>query len=258
MSDVTVPVETLPVESKTKTKTDSVGRKVDAPPSVERNEFEYRPVPVLAPVSFFLGVASFISLFGTVGLGFGLMGLVLGTACLIKIRRSNGEYGGMLLASGGVALSSLFLVAGTAVHVHAYQSELPEGFNRVNFRTDVARKEVVVENQQASLHPDVAALIGKRVFLKGYMYPTGKQRGLESFMLLESTDQCCFGGQPKPTDRIAVEMGEGRTAEYYPGRLVSVAGEFQAHMSYDPSTGQPAPEYGLVDVEHFEPSRSSF
>ena len=50
------------------------------------------------------------------------------------------------------------------------------------------------------------ALDGQRIFIKGYMYPTKELEGLNSFLLVKDTGQCCFGGNPAITDMIMVTM----------------------------------------------------
>ena len=57
-------------------------------------EFNYRPVPILAPVSMFFGVCSLIAFVANVvGAIIGLFGIVTGIVCLLVIRRANGELG---------------------------------------------------------------------------------------------------------------------------------------------------------------------
>lgn len=194
----------------------------------EGNEFDYRPVAVLAPVSLFLGLASSLILFGLIGAVICILGIVVGSICLWQIRRSFGELGGRTLGRIGLSLSVLFLVSGSALHAYSFATEVPEGYERLSFNNDIAKKGFVVQNGATGLHPDVQQLAEKKVFVKGYMYPTGEEEGLTAFILCKDNQQCCFGGQPKLTDMILVEMQDGATVDYTQS-LVSVAGVFRTN-----------------------------
>ena len=90
-------------------------RTSDPPPRrdmQDQMQFDYRPMPVLAPVSLFVGLASFIALMGMAGLLLALVGMVIGAAAVWTIRRSRGQYSGTVLASIGLALSSVFFFSG--------------------------------------------------------------------------------------------------------------------------------------------------
>ncbi len=201
-----------------------------AAPSIprEENEFDYRPVAVLAPVSLFLGLASSLILFGLIGAAVCILGIVTGSICLWQIRRSCGELGGRTLGRIGLGLSVLFLVSGSALHAYTFATEVPEGYQRVSFNNDIAKKGFVVQNGVAGLHPDVQQLEEKKVFLKGYMYPTGEEEGITAFILCKDNLECCFGGQPKLTDMILVELQDGQTIDYTQS-LVAVAGVFRTN-----------------------------
>jgi len=218
------------------------------------NEFDYRPVPVAAPVALFLGISSVIGLFGVPGLPVGLVGLFVGWRAFRTIRRSSGELSGGWLAATGMALSAMFFVLGTALHSFAYATEVPEGFARVNFTRDISKKGFTVTDGEQSIHPEVAALDGKPVFLKGYMYPERKTEGLTSFVFVKDNQQCCFGGQPELTDMILVEMDPGMTVDYHTS-LVSVAGVFRAMA---PKKGDTLNTVYKLDASFFTPAKTSF
>jgi len=65
------------------------------------NEFNYRPVPLLAPITFFLGLLSALGFLGILAAPIGLVGIVVGLICILRLRRLKGEYGGMWLAVTG-------------------------------------------------------------------------------------------------------------------------------------------------------------
>ena len=108
-------------------------------------------------------------------------------------------------------------------------------------------------------HPDVRALDGKKVFLKGYMYPMRQTTGLPSFVFCRDSGDCCFGGTPKIEDMIVVKMAGDLTADYKPG-LVSVAGTFELRKDFETRFGGETgaePIYAMT-ATLCEPSRSSF
>jgi hypothetical protein len=216
-------------------------------------------VPVSVPVAVFFGICGLLAFLTPAGVPVALIGLFLSAWCLLKIRRSAGEYSGSWLAGAGLLLSAVAFVGGVAVHSVAYATEVPEGYRRLNFTQDISKKGFVQENGFLSPHPDVLGLDGKKVFLKGYMYPMRQTQGLPSFVFCRDSGQCCFGGQPKVEDMIVVKMDGDRTTDYFQG-LVSVAGTFKLRQSIDQSYGEltgAEPIYEMTAV-HVEPSRTSF
>jgi hypothetical protein len=57
------------------------------------------------------------------------------------------------------------------------------------------------------------------------MYPGKQQRGIRQFLLVRDQGDCCFGGNPKITDRVLVQMADKQMIEYTP-RLRKIAGRF--------------------------------
>ena len=219
------------------------------------NEFNYRPVPALAPVALFMGVCSALALLTVFGLSVAIFSLVLGLIAVVQIRRRRDELGGYWLAVSGFLLSGVFFLVGTAMHSYTYATEVPEGFTRVNFTRDISLKGFVTKNNKTQPHKDVVDLNGKKIFLKGYIYPTGKTNGLSSFILVKDSEECCFGGEPKIWDMIRIVMQDGQTIDYRQG-LTSVAGTFRVQ-----GTGKDNTELTAVyqiDATLSEPSKFSF
>lgn len=196
-------------------------------PQSERVDFDYRPVPVSAPVAAVLGLLGLSAFLAAFGLVLAAVGLVVSLIAWRAVTRTDG--GGLWLAVAGLALSLVGLIGGGASHAYAYQTEVPEGHVRLDFTTDISEVAVVptAAAPEGELSPVVKALDGTPIFLKGYMYPdpSGKERGLSRFIFVKDSGECCFGGKPKLTDMIQVSM-TGDTADYY-GGLVSVAGTFK-------------------------------
>jgi len=218
-----------------------------------RADFDYRPVPIAAPVTLFLGFCSFLGFFTMIGLGIGLFGTLLGLICLYRIRQAKGDLGGEWIALVGTVLAVVCLVGGASWHSFNIATEVPEGFERINFSRDISKKGFAPVNGQIAIHPDVAALDGKEVFIKGYMYPEKRTKGLKEFLLVKDSDKCCFGGQPNLNDMIMVTMEGDVTVDHLSG-LVSVAGVF--HTA--PTKGPAGEALYSLRASHFERSRSNY
>jgi len=153
--------------------------------------------------------------------------MIMGAIALWQIRRSAGEMGGKVVARLGVGLSTLLLLAGSGYHAYAYVTELPKGYLRVNFN-ELSTYKPGYADGKVQFAPEVAALDGKPIYIKGYMYPTRQRFGLSEFVLVKDTGQCCFGGQPQMTDMIVVKFEDGMTVNHREQQLVGVGGVFRA------------------------------
>jgi hypothetical protein len=72
--------------------------------------------------------------------------------------------------------------------------------------------------------------------LTGYMYPGSRQRGISDFLLVRDQGDCCFGGNPKITDRVLVRLTDQTGIEFTP-RLVKIAGRFRVEPAGAPDLG---------------------
>lgn len=196
----------------------------------QSDEFAYRPVPVMAPISLFLAFCSLAGFLGIPCLAIGAVGMTTGAIALWQIRRSAGEFGGRLVAWLGVGLSTALLFSASGFHAYAYVTELPEGYLRVSFSEMSKHVPTTYGDGTMKVAPEIAALDGKPIYIKGYMYPTKKTRDLSEFVLVKDTGQCCFGGQPKLTDMIVVKFEDGMTVNHREQQLVGVGGVFHANV----------------------------
>lgn len=219
-------------------------RRVEIPAS----EFDYHPVPVLAPITLFLGVCAVAGLLGVPGLAIGLVGTITGLIATRQIRRSEGEFGGQMVAKGGLFLSALLFLSGSALHAYTYATEVPEGYERISFNW-LAKEDLKLNAGEPQIAPAVAELDNKPIFIKGYMYPTRQETGLSEFVLVKDTGQCCFGGNPKITDMIVVKFKDGKTVNHKPQTLVAVAGTFHAESVVQ--SGELTAVYS-IDGTHFK------
>jgi hypothetical protein len=222
-------------------------------PEYRMDEFQYRPMPVLVPISMGFVVLSLLGSMADLLLLVPLVGVVIAFVAYYQISKSNGS-----LSGGGISLSCLivmlamFLAFG-AMHLHSYASEVPTGYARINFTKDISSKSLGSSNGELTVHPDVANLADKPIYLKGYMYPFRETRGLKTFVLCKDSGQCCFGGQPKPTDMILINMLNGVTVNYHDKQLVGVAGTLKVQPTQDASGLVPVYQ---LDCTHFAPAKT--
>jgi hypothetical protein len=229
--------------------------RLEAPPlEPEQDEFSYRPVPPLVPISAAMVFLSITAFMWDVFIAVPIIGTVLAVLAWRKIARSNGDYSGGTVAAALAFLLPTIAVGAAAFHVVSFLTELPPGYQRVSFATDISQKGFVVEDGQPAVHPDVQKIAGNEVFLKGFMYPTKQMEDITSFVLCKDSGDCCFGGQPKQTDMIYIEMEPGRRVHYRAG-LVAVAGKFEATPTLDPTGLNPV--YKLT-CEYFAPAKTSY
>lgn len=218
------------------------------------NEFNYRPVPPLVPISVaFVLLSPLAFVWDTMAI-LPLVGAILAFLAWRKIRRSNGDYSGGTMATVCAIILLATTVASAGFHAYNFATELPEGYQRVNFPMDISSKGFVNIDGQSKPHPDVEKLAGQPIFTKGFMYPTKQTKGLTSFLLCKDSGDCCFGGQPKQSDMIFVQLAEGQTADFRQG-LVAVAGQFEAKPTVDETGLNPVYR---IDAKVFAPAKTTY
>ncbi len=169
----------------------------------EEEYLSYRAINTLSVVALGMGILSITAFLGWVLGAFGVLGILLGFAAVWQIRQRPEELTGLPFAWTGVILSAVFLPAGWGWLTFEYLTEVPPGYTRISFDDFRPGKE---ELQQL---PSRRAMEfdGKRVFIKGYMYPSSNSRPRQ-FILCRDNGDCCFGGEPAMTDMVLVTVGE--------------------------------------------------
>ncbi|WP_437201098.1 hypothetical protein [Planctomicrobium sp. SH664] len=223
--------------------------------AADLNEFNYRPVPSISAVGLVMAILSGVAVFLWMVLPLCLVAAALSGIGLWITRRSAGAYGGQGVAIAGLVIATLFFFSGIAFQVYAYQTEVPQGYERVNFVKDISDKKFVQENGVTKFHPDVEALIGKDIFIKGFIYQTGQLRDLKAFLFVKDNENCCFGANPALWDRIGVYMADGKSIDYCAGK-VAVSGKFKRNDNFDPNDDK-APIY-LIECDKFSTRVSDF
>jgi hypothetical protein len=172
----------------------------------EGADIDYIPISPWAPIAMSVGLLGLTGFFGYFGLYIAFFGIFVGIGAISQIRSSGGFVKGTWMAATGLVLSICSFGLGSAKMSYEYKHEVPEGYQRVNFQKDVAEKQFVFFGGRRKLDPTVAALVGKKVYLKGFMYATQATEGLRQFILLKDNGECCFGGKPKSHDYIIVTL----------------------------------------------------
>ncbi len=128
---------------------------------------------------------------------------------------------GRSIALGSMALGLAMLLGGTWYQSTVYARELPPGFERLSYAALQPG-----EGEPANMIPESAVRMNdQNVLIKGYMYPGKQQRGIRQFLLVRDQGDCCFGGNPKITDRVLVQLSDRQGTEFSP-RLRKFAGKF--------------------------------
>lgn|GEM_PF-1018998 len=258
--DSDLPVESVVTDSSAADSGSRAGQSVAGQsrrprPVSEPGEYNYRPVPVTAVVGLVMALLSSAAVFIWLALPLCVVALVISLLGFWVIRRSKGGYSGSGVALAGVFLSLVFFSSGIGFQVYAYQTEVPPGYRRISFTTDISDKGMRFEDNKVTAPPEVAALEGQKVFLKGFIYQTGQLRGLTAFLFVKDNQDCCFGGKPKLWDRLGVVMQNNQSIDYHPGR-VAVAGTFRLNPKFQ-GDNELEPIY-IIEADHFTNRVSDF
>ena len=214
----------------------------------DENQFAYRSVSRAAVASMVFAVlgaltcmlAEVFVLVPTIGVGFGLVALA-------SFRRFPEELIGKLGAKIGLAVSLICLVGSASYHTYIYNTEVPDGYQRISYGLLRPNLKTPLPFSEKALELD-----GKKVFLRGYTRPPGgKKTKLTEFILVGDFGDCCFGGNPKITDVVAVRIvEEGRTVDY--GRsLRRIGGTFRLNKQTRRTKEKDVPQvFYEIEADH--------
>jgi len=165
----------------------------------------YRRLAPSAVASFAIAALAWVAMLDWGMLVVPVVGVAAAIYALSTIRRRSDEFTGETIALAGLALSGSFLLLGPAVLIHERIKELPEGYTRI----DYSILQPNPDNPREAIPASAVALDGQQVFIKGYIYPGGREiDGIKQFVLVRDQGDCCFGGNPKITDRIQVTLAD--------------------------------------------------
>jgi hypothetical protein len=187
----------------------------------EADYASYRAISPAAVGSFVLGMASASAFINWWLVVIPIAGVLLGIVAWRQINEQRDELTGRPLALAGIALSAACAVGGQATLWHEYLTEVPEGHVRLTY-DDLQPDERVLGQV---VPPTILEHDGKRIFIKGYVLAGTRREGIKTFILVRDQGDCCFGGNPKLTDRVLVQLKPGRTFSYT-DRRQKIIGEF--------------------------------
>ncbi len=194
---------------------------LDIPERSTEDYEQYRALSTIAVASLIVGLLSPMAILSWLLVTIPVVGVALSLFALVRTRRHRDELAGEKLAAVGLALSLLFAVAGPAWLTYVYLTEVPDGYERIAYadlQPDAAQAGQMVP-------PSALDLEGKKVFIKGYVYPGQRKDGIRQFLLVRDQGDCCFGGDPKITERIQVTLEEPLLLSYAP-RIHKLGGTF--------------------------------
>jgi hypothetical protein len=158
-----------------------------------------------------------------------LLNALAGVFCLwslVRIRREPDLFTGAPIAMLGFVLSVVFLVAGVGYGSYVYATEVPEGYMRISF--NAMKPDELDERGGVAVPPEIAAMDGKKVFIKGYIRPDSvtQRIGIKEFLLVRDNNQCCFGdiSAVKYYDQMAVDMTGSHTVDFRDGAVYRMGG----------------------------------
>ncbi len=179
-------------------------------PLKSENEFEYRTYSKAAIASLLFAIlGALVSFVSTALVWLPLLAVAFGIAALISCRKYPDELAGKNLAKIGLVVGALFLIASSSYHTYIYNTEVPDGYQRISYH------ELRPNTRTGEIYSKKAeAFDGKKVFLKGYVRPSDKMKNLKNFILVGDFGDCCFGGNPKATDVVAIRIKTDQTVDH--------------------------------------------
>jgi len=201
-------------------------------PTQPAGDDRYRAVSGTAIAALALALLSPLVFVGWTFAAVPVVGLALALVALGDVKRRPEAVTGRGLAITALGLSATSLVVGLAYLATVYAAELPEGFTRLNY----AVLQPLPGDPPTAVPASAQAVAGQQVLLKGYMYPGSRQRGITEFLLCRDQGDCCFGGQPKITDRVLVRLADPVGIAFTQG-LVKIAGRFRVEPAGAPELG---------------------
>jgi hypothetical protein len=115
------------------------------------------------------------------------------------------------MAKVGLVLSLVFFIGGVSYGGYVYATEVPDGYTRISFNE--MKPDEIQERGGVAVPPEIAALNGKKVFIKGYIRPGSatSRTNIDRFLLVRDNNQCCFGdlSKVKYFDQMVVQITSG-------------------------------------------------
>ena len=192
----------------------------------------YQSVSQAAVASLVLALFGLTSFIFIPMLALPIAGIVFAFIAFNAFRKFPGEYLGHPMAYTGAALCGLTLLIAPAWHTYIYLTEVPEGYERVDFGSFLSAPGRPDAPTQAAID-----LNGEQIFIKGYIHPTSMDSlHAKRFVIVPDLGTCCFGNQPPLTHMIEVSLsGDQYATKSY--RRQRLAGTLRVNQNLKPIEG---------------------
>jgi hypothetical protein len=188
----------------------------------DENAYQYRALSSGAVVAFLFGLLSLLAMADTWLVAVPIAGLVWSVVALRQIRARPDELTGRGMAWAGLILSAVMIPTGPVSVYYREMSYVPVGYAPISYDLLQPDPKVIGE-----VVPDSAvALNTEKVYIRGYVFAGSETAGIQKFVLCRDAGTCCFGGNPKLTDRIVVSLANP-SGMIYTKQPVRVAGTFR-------------------------------
>ncbi len=180
---------------------------------------DYKQIGTLAVCSLVAGLASALAFFWISFLILSVVGLVLGILALRKMLDAPEEIGGFALTTAGIAVSLVIGISAGIWQTWLYYHTAPSGYLVVNF------DDMGINPKTGKIPDHIAELDNRKIYVRGYMYPTNRQSGIEDFTMVRTLAHCKFCSPgTNPADMIAVELEKGMAVNFRANKPVFVGG----------------------------------
>lgn len=158
-----------------------------------------------------------------------IIGLIFAVIAFVDFKKFPGELVGKPIAVAGLLICVAVGVAAPIYHTIVYLTEVPEGYERVDFSKLLSEAGKPEGPTSFAISKD-----GEPIFIKGYIHPTSMSTmKAKKFVIVPDLGTCCFGGQPPLTHMIEVSLtGDQYATKSY--RRQRLAGTLRVNRSLKP------------------------
>jgi len=170
---------------------------------------KYRPLSMLAVMSLVVSLVSLVAVANVLLVGFSIIATLLAWWAWRNANTYRDEVRGAGIALAALLIGLTSTAGGVGAYAYEYITELPDGYERLGFQ-----KLQPDERNYEAWQERLKALDGKKVFIKGYALAGNQKKGIVNFILCADQGDCCFGGNPKITDRVLIQLTNTEGIDY--------------------------------------------
>lgn len=200
----------------------------------------YRAISVLAVIAFVFSLFTPLMFLSNWFVICPLIGAVCGLFGLYNILSCPFDYTGRNFALAGIIFSIVLGIAAGGWGLWSYYYHVPYGYIQIDFM-ELRRDE---KTNQFPEHIVQIAKEGRKIYIRGHMYPGRQLAGIQNFMLVRTVEHCKFcSPEQNPFDMISVHcLGDlrvpFRTRSVYIGGILHLTedyryGELPYHIEAD-------------------------